>query len=312
MQRSMLCLWLISLLAFTGLTEAQTPAQTDSDCGAASATWIMSESEHTLEYNGLTRRYLLYIPPSYDASQRVPLILSLHGFASNPNQQTLYSEWNTLADEHNFIVVYPQGTGRPLRWNSGLRLFGDQNGVDDVGFIRALIDTLSESLCVDNQRIYVNGLSNGGGMSHRIACELADQVAAIGGVAGAYDRQPCQPSRPIPVIAFHGTADRIVPYAGNASTLPPVEEWAADWAERDGCAPEPETLTPVGDASAIRYGDCEGDAEVILYTLAGAGHTWPGGGEISSFITGLTNQDIEASALMYDFFMSHPLPSIGE
>lgn len=312
MQRSIFVIVLISLLTFAHPTEAQTPAQALSSCGAESATWVTGESEQSLEYDGLTRRYVLYIPPAYAASEAVPLILSLHGFASNPAQHALYSEWKTLADEHNFIVVYPQGTGRPLRWNSGLRLFGSKNDADDIGFISTLIDILSESLCVDSQRIYVNGLSNGGGMSHRIACELADQVAAIGGVAGAYDRQPCEPSRPVPVIAFHGTTDRIVPYDGRSDFLAPVEEWAANWADRDGCAPQPETLTPIGEASAIRYSDCEGDAEVIFYTLTGAGHTWPGGGEISSFITGLTNQDIEASALMYDFFMAHPLPAIEE
>src|SRR5690606_39632912 len=118
------------------------------------------------------------------------------------------------------------------------------------------------------------------------------------------------PARPVPVLAFHGTADRIVPYVGRSdmlSGLAPVNQWAADWAARNDCADLPEALPTIGDASAVRYGDCAADAEVILYTLNGGGHTWPGGGEISSFITGVTNRDIHASALMLDFFLAHPL-----
>jgi polyhydroxybutyrate depolymerase len=133
----------------------------------------------------------------------------------------------------------------------------------------------------------------------------------MGGVAGAYSAfgGGCVPSRPVPAILFHGTADRIVPYGGGMrGAFPALEDFAADWAARNGC-----DLTPVsiegltGDASGIRYGSCDEDAEVVLYTIDGGGHTWPGGGEIPSFLVGATTQDIDASATMWEFFERFPL-----
>ncbi|MBZ0296346.1 MAG: poly(3-hydroxybutyrate) depolymerase [Anaerolineae bacterium] len=269
------------------------------------------QSAHSFDFDGRERRYLLYIPANYDPSQPAPLVLSLHGFSSNPTQQVDYSQWNPVADEHGFIVVYPQGTGVPLRWNSGLNIAGE--AVDDVAFINALIDRLSESLCIDANRIYSTGLSNGGGMSNRLACELSDRIAAIGGVAGAYTLPTdCNPSRPVPVIAFHGTEDRIVPYNvdGEGSlNLPKITQWAADWAARNQCDSEPETLPAVGDVSGIEYTHCADDASVILYTIEGGGHTWPGGEGQIIFVVGRTNHDINASELMWDFFEEHPLPA---
>lgn len=268
------------------------------------------QTAHTLYFDDRERRYLLYVPDSYAPDQPAPLVLSLHGFSSNPTQQADYSQWNPVADAHGLIVAYPQGTGIPLRWNSGLNLSGKV--VDDVAFLNALIDHLGQSLCVDTTRVYATGLSNGGGMSNRLACELADRITAIGGVAGAYALpNTCEPSRPVPVIAFHGTNDRIVPYEGNeelGAALPGVREWAAGWAARNGCADEPEALPEIGAVSGIEYIGCEANASVILYTIEGGGHTWPGGERQLAFVVGSTNRDINASEIMWDFFQQHTLP----
>ncbi len=320
---------LLLLLASVGVTQAQTDTITAPVCSGGAVG--IGASTHTLEAGGLTREYVVYVPASYDATQPTPLVLSLHGFASSDVQQALWSQWNPLADTEGFLVVYPQGTGSPARWNTGqtalssattrvpansplaglLSQFFETVDVDDVAFFRDLIAQLETDYCVDPARIYVNGLSNGGGMTNRLACELADEIAAVGMVAGAYTSFPggCHPARPMPVIAFHGVIDPIVPYAGSADTgLPPIQTWAADWGARDHCNPTPEPVAgTVGAVTGVRYTGCAGDAEVILYSIADGGHTWPGGFPIPAFIAGKTSRDIDASATMWAFFSAHPL-----
>lgn len=269
------------------------------------------ETAGNIIHDGLRRDYLLYIPQSYDGMRPSPLVLSLHGFASSPTAQRDLSLWNDSADENGFIVVYPRGAGFPSRWNSGPNPFGLAE-IDDVGFISALLDHLSTQLCIDPQRIYTSGLSAGVGMSHRLVCELSGRIAAMGGVAGAYNDIPCQPERPVPIIAFHGTADRIAPYEGGISgpfTLLGVATWAADWAARNGCDAIPSELPRIGAVVGARYDNCDADVAVVLYTVIGGGHTWPGGGPQSAFLSGETNRDINATALMWAFFSQYTLDS---
>jgi len=220
----------------------------------------------TLTSGGTERSYLLYVPASYDPAAPTPLVLSIHGFASWPANQMEVSQWNELADEHGFILAYPSGTGFPKRWNTSGA--AGEGGADDVAFLLALIDALSQQYSIDPQRVYVNGLSNGGGMSNTLACLRPERIAAMGGVAGAYTEPAggCNPARPVPVIAFHGTADRIVPYT-----------------------------------------NCTDNAEVIFYTVEGGGHNWPGGGRLPESIVGHMTEDIDASAVMWEFFQQHPL-----
>lgn len=277
-------------------------------CGLAPAQTGLVQDQ--IVFDGRARAYWLYIPASYDPARPAPLVFSLHGFASNPQQQARFSGFDEIAAAEGFIAVYPQGTGAPLRWNAGIRGLNSGSTVDDVAFISALLDHLTATLCVDPARVYMTGLSNGGGMSHRLACELADRVAAIGTVAGAYphpDDETCAPARPVPVIAFHGTADPIVPYDGTPA-LPPIESWAAAWASRNGCDPAPADLPASGAVTGVRYSGCDAGADVILYTVAGGGHTWPGGPALPAFITGSTSDDIDASRAMWDFFQAHTLP----
>lgn len=281
---------------------------------AADAVYKVGLDDGVMEFDGLRRTYRVYVPESYDPTQPTPLVLSLHGFASNARQQMEFSQWNRVADENNFIVVYPQGAGAPPGWNSG-RIGGRLAELfprpDDVAFIRALIDHLGETLCIDPARVYANGLSNGAGMSSRLGCELADRIAAIGGVAGAYTSLECEPGRAVPVIAFHGLDDPISPYeggeAGPEMALTPIEEWAGEWAARNGCDTEPLIETVTENITRRTFSGCESNADVILYSIAGGGHTWPGGGRQPVFIAGEVNREIDASAIMWDFFAAHPL-----
>jgi len=268
---------------------------------------------HKVISGGVERCYYLYAPPTYDPSRPPPVVFSFHGFLANPNSQALISGWHTLADREGFVVVYPQGQKFPLRWNAG-PTWGNSE-VDDVQFFRDMLDDLP--LAVDRSRVYVNGFSNGGGMAVRIGCEAADRVTAVGSVAGAVvSFVGCPPSRPLPLIAFHGTADPIVPYEGEdmrgwllrqaagATDAPRrfigVETWVARWAEFDGCSLAPQPLPPQGDARGVRYTGCEGGSEVVLYTIVDGGHTWPGGRPIPGL--GKTSRDVSATEEMWRFF----------
>jgi polyhydroxybutyrate depolymerase len=280
-----------------------------------SYSWL-NRTNGRIETSGETRKYLLYVPESYDPAKATPLIVSLHGFIEWPAHQAQISHWNEVADETGAIVVYPQGSGFPLRWNSSTVSKEGEKPPKDVAFISDLIDKLESEFNIDPQRIYVNGLSNGGGMSYLLACELSDRFAAIGGVAGAYSLplDECKPERPMPVILFHGTADQIVPYHGSAGAshgfdLPDIPGWVKAWAEKNGCNVDGvDDLPEQGEVSGVRYGGCEGGVEVEFYTIDGGGHTWPGGEGMPVWLTGKTTQDIDATRVMWEFFERFPLP----
>jgi len=287
------------------------PAQGAAQPGWSARTMISSDRE---------RCYHLYVPPGYEASDPVPLVVSLHGFLSNPNSHGEISLWHKLADREGFLVIYPEGTSFPLRWSA--HSDWSATAVDDVRFFRDLVDEVSAVAAVDRSRVYVDGFSNGGGMSVRIGCEAAEEVAAIGTVAGAVvDLQDCNPSRPVPLMGFHGTEDPIVPYEGGSlrgralregadlTGAPPAllgaEDWVATWAKRNGCSPVPEEIPPEGDARGVHYVECGEDADVVLYQIVGGGHTWPGGTPIP--IVGKTSRDIDATEEMWEFFQGFRL-----
>lgn len=264
-----------------------------------------------INVNGERRSYILYVPKSLDPAKPAPLVISMHGFAGWPGNQVRVTQWNKLADEQGFIVVYPRGTGFPLRW----RATNAQTVVNDLAFINALIDKLEGSYNIDPKRIYANGFSNGGGMAFALSCQLSDRIAAIGTVSGAYlfPWSECVQTRAVPLIVFHGTADPVVPYLGGPSKefdLPfvAVPDWVAAYANHSGCPLKAEMLAPQGKASAIRYSGCGQGAEVVFYTLQDGGHSWPGSKGTPRFIGGETNHDIDATRLIWDFFSVHPLP----
>ncbi|MFI5209380.1 MAG: alpha/beta hydrolase family esterase [Gemmatimonadales bacterium] len=275
---------------------------------------LLDRTNGTIVSSGKKREYLVYVPASYDRARPAPLVISLHGAMNWPAYQMKVSQWNRVADEHGVIVVYPGGTGTGLKtwFMEGARA---PSRMPDVEFISELIDTLEAHYSIDPSRIYANGLSNGGGMAFVLSCTLSHRIAAIGAVAAAQSLPWawCPDSTPVPMIAFHGTADPIVPYHGGKvwiapDPFPDVTAWAADWARRNRCGPTPVDSVIAPDVTRLEYTSCAGNAAVVLYTVAGAGHQWPGGKPIPRWLAGPATNSIDATTLMWAFFREHPLP----
>ena len=281
---------------------------------AAGAIYLWDETNGTIVSSGRERKYLLHVSKIYDRTKSTQLIISLHGGGAWPAHQMNASRWNRLADEHGFIVVYPSGVDFiPRIWP-----MDGAEGRADVQFISDLIDKLKAAYDIDPTRIYADGLSNGGGMAFALSCTLSDRIAAVGAVAAA-QLQPwswCKDPRPVPMIAFHGTADPVVPYEGGRTwrapaprPYPDVSEWVANWARRNQCAPNPVQSVVAAHVVRREYANCVQDAAVVLYTIDGGGHTWPGGKPQPERWCGPTNFEIDATALMWTFFREHPLRS---
>jgi polyhydroxybutyrate depolymerase len=182
------------------------------------------------------------VPQQADGSTPLPLVLNFHGLGSNARQEALYTGIDAAADAHGFIAVTPDGTGEPRHWN-----LVRGGAVDDAGFVRALIDAVSAELCVDPQRVYTMGISDGAFFSSTLACDLNDRLAAVAVVAGEpFVAARCAGKQALPYLAFHGTADGLVPFEGGVGTrfaipLRGARDNMKDWAKFNGCAPELQT-----------------------------------------------------------------------
>src|SRR5439155_9191732 len=152
-------------------------------------------------------------PPSYDGTKRTPIVLSLHGAGSSAAAQAAYSRFPAKADSEGFILISPDAVGTPKAWN----FIPLPSGGDDVGFVRDVLDRMDAQFCIDDARIYSTGISSGAAMSVRLACSLQDRIAAIGPVSALYYPPNCPTTKAMPVIEFHGTADKLVPFSGGTT-----------------------------------------------------------------------------------------------
>jgi polyhydroxybutyrate depolymerase len=282
---------------------------------AAVSIRILDRTNGTIVSSGQKREYLLYVPRGYDRAKPTPLVISMHGGALWPAAQKGISQWNRVADEHGFIVVYPSGTGVPKAWHMGVEGKEAEALVANVRFISELIDTLEAAYNIDPTRIYADGFSVGGGMAFAVSCRLSHRVAAVGAVSPAefLPMNWCKDSRPVPMVEFDGTADRLKPYQGGTppfgpGLFPAVRDWVGSWARRNRCGPNPVESVVAKDVTRLDYTNCAEDAAVVLYTIQGGGHTWPGGKPIPEWIVGPTSRSIDASSLMWAFFREHRLP----
>ncbi len=267
---------------------------------------IPETGARTLAFDGRDRTFQLHVPSGYDRAPTA-LVLNFHGFTSNAEQQEYFSVMSEAADREGYAVAYPQGTGVSPSWNAG-DCCGSavSNEIDDVGFTAAMIDAIAEEMCLDPARVYSTGFSNGGFLSHRLACELSDRIAAIEPVAGVMGIEDCSPSRPVPVLHFHGTSDPLVLYdGGGVSGFVSVEETIDGWGERNGCTGERQVSFDEGDARCDRWDACDQGSAVELCVIDGGGHTWPGG----KVPGGKTSTDLSATDRMWQFFAEHPMPA---
>jgi polyhydroxybutyrate depolymerase len=254
--------------------------------------------QETIAFGGHDRVYEVQVPIAYDNSGPVPLVFDMHGYTSNKDQQELVSGFSSLAEDEGFLVVRPQGFQNS--WNGGDFCCGaaQNEGLDDVGLMKAIVTEVSETLCVDPKRVYATGISNGGALSHRIACEAADIFAAVAPVAYPLDFDPfstCQPSRPIAVMHSHGTNDLIVPYNGSGA-MPATPESFAYWGQVNGCTGNPVETYTKGNSHCDTYQSCGAGVEVTLCTVNG-GHIL------------YTNYDqVPIAALSWQFLKKHTLP----
>jgi polyhydroxybutyrate depolymerase len=235
------------------------------------------------------------------------VVFVLHGATeSDTNVETL-SAMSAKADQEHFIAVYPSGVGRAPTWNAG-NCCGPavKDHINDVGFLRALLEKLEREYPIDSKRVYFTGISNGAMMSYRVGCEMSDQVAAIAPVEGALN-VPCHPSSAVSVIIFHGTADRLVPFNGGSTPFQFGDKrsdtsvvGAVDfWVKRDACQPKPaHEETP--ELHTDKYSGCRDGTGVELYAIQGGHHMWPG--------HPLSGNHVPATDLMWAFFAAHPKP----
>lgn len=282
--------------------------------------------ELSLSNEGEARNVVLHLPPAYDGSTRLPLLIVLHGGTGNGEQIQRLTEMDADADDYGFVVAYPDGSGRLqeglFTWNAGHCCgYAFTNQVDDVGFLNLLIDNLLSHYSIDPTRVHITGISNGGMMAYRAGAELADKVAGIAPIAGSLGGQileagrviiPDAPVAPVAVIAFHGMQDEHVLYEGGqapAQIDPRVDLSVAEsvgfWIGANGCDPQPATETQAdGNIVIETYTGCDGNADVVLVTIVDGGHAWPGASR--GLVSDQPTQDISANELMLEFFLAHP------
>ena len=272
-------------------------------------------------FGGRSRTVLVHVPTGYTGRRPAALVLNLHGSGSTAAAQEAFSGMDATADADGFVVAYPQGaipSGTGFDWNvPGQPLLGGstvpETAPDDVTFLTGLVPYLEDRYCMNPHRVYVTGFSGGARMASQLGCAASGVFAAVAPVSGLRLPSPCPATRPVPVVAFHGTADPVDPYDGHGQAYwtYSVPTAARRWAAKDRCAPTPVRSTPVAGATLTAYRRCRGDAVVQLYTLTGEGHEWPGGPTMPRNLTkllGPQSDAVDANSVMWAFFAAHPLP----
>ena len=279
-----------------------------------------ADDRQTIQVGDTTRTYVVRTPKTLQANSRVPLVFVLHGGGGNAANAEKMTGFTEKAREKNFIVAYPEGSGRLRRglltWNAGHCCgYAIENKVDDVAFISALIDELIKRHSIDDKRIYVTGMSNGGMMSHRLGIELSHRIAAIAPVVGTVFGDERKPAQPVAALMINGLLDENVPFAGGAGAGRGKDAWdgapakpaldqGAFWAKANGCTTEP-TKQEIGQQIQYRY-KCPAGRDVELIALKDNGHAWPGG-EKGSRRGDKPSESLNATDVIWEFFKAHPM-----
>lgn len=326
---------LAAALVLASLAACRPAAPPGTTPGVTPALDLSAPGDHriALEHDGRSRTAIVHVPPGLGRAVHAPpaqaaaapLVLMLHGGTGTAEHAARVYGWSELADAEGFVVAYPDGTGRFQTWN-GVHCCGYalREDVDDVGFLRALVDRIAAGLPIDRRRVYATGMSNGAMMAYRLGGEAADVFAAIGPVAGSTagqpaageaPRWPADPVEPVSVVAFNGLEDRNVPYAGGHPTAGltrarwdvPVREGIRLWARAAGCHDDP-VRTELAGGAVVReaFPGCDAGADVVLYTVVDGRHAWPGGAAPARPGADRPTRHVDATATIWAFFEAHP------
>lgn len=293
-------------------------------CGAdeAAGAFKAGSQSVSLKVGGLERNFLLHVPPQYDGTKALPLVMFFHGGMGTAKHGEEHYGWTELADKEGFFVVYGNGTGTFQTWNA-LHGCGSafKNNIDDIGYVKAVLADVNSKLKVDAKRIYATGMSNGAMLTHRLAAEMSDVFAAAAPVAGtiggkendgAQEKRCPQPANPVAMVIFHGKMDNNVLYDGGTTKAGvergridlSVAESVAFWVKADGCgaAPKKEEFKNVVKESYAS----PGGADVVLYTILDGAHAWPGSKPMFRRAAADPATSISATEKAWEFFASHP------
>jgi polyhydroxybutyrate depolymerase len=299
----------VPVLVFAILLVALAPQRGNSQVSPSSAT------KRQIEVDGRERHYMWYLPP-HAKGQALPVILAFHGGGreSAPGAETFdrYIDLTAVATKAGFVVVYPDGYKHS--WNAGPGPDGKSPNwgpaaaekIDDVKFVVMLLQDLAASVPIDRHRIFATGMSNGSAMTYRLGVELSDQIAAVAGVASELSLTgPLSIKRPMPIMYFWGTADQMERVGAPSSSVR-AHQNIETWKQLDGCTGPPD----VAIKGAGKRETFHGKAPVVVWTISGMGHSWPGvnNGRIEKMLLGPANLDVNASTEMVEFFKEHPLP----
>lgn len=261
-----------------------------------------TDADASLQVGNLTRLYDLHVPSSYNQKQPVPLVIAFHGVDGTGKAMEQMTGLSQVAEQGKFIVAYPDaidGHWSTLRGNK-------PDTTNDVGFVSALIDKLSQKYAIDRQRIYATGFSNGGMFTHRLGCELSNKISAIAIVAAAMPgalSDTCKPVKPVSVLMMHGAKDPAIPYGPPGKGLLSLTDTVEYWRTHNRCAPQAvqETLPNFSNVRLDRYQQCRDKTDVMLYTIEGGEHSWPISAQTPAG-SKKSSQELDASTIIWNFF----------
>ncbi len=264
------------------------------------------EKKWTIDSDGIEREYRVFVPSTYNPKLRTPVVFNFHGFALSPRIEEWLTDLSAKAEAEGFILVYPKGTGILFDSFNGGACCGTAatGGTDDVGFTAKMLDAIESTMCVDRRRVFASGFSSGAFLAHRLGCELSSRIAAVAAVSGTLSVEECNPSRPVPVVSFHGMKDKVIPYDGRQKRgWTSAPDSFARWAKINRCSDKPVESMPGPEVMLHAHSECQDGAEVELWSLPNGRHAWPGGRKIARGTRALSAND-----RIWEFFQNHPMP----